>query len=889
MAPKNGIDSEMISKSDSAYIAETQSLIEEVITNPGDISKAHKLYEKYSGFKKRVGDVLEQDKNSSINSLTKNIESFCETYFSSIAESAIEENKAHLDTIEQSLLVDGFFRLNIAFVQSIFKKLEKSGVKEFDKFIENVIKSEIADIFERNRNKIKEQIVRDTNYSELEENKVFFDNLEHEGYIKEDFFEETKQALLDKYLESAFPELKKKIDEIFTWIDEGIEKNYIVTINPEKVLDNFKSHVQEIRDKIESGTDIEEELKKITEEFEINLFKKISKLYETYFEKVIKIKVDEYDSRADFDKYEKSPEFNAWLKDIDFIVDKQFELIIEDKNLKNTKKNREETKEFYLKNYNNLKREILLKNAGKIVKIKKKGDLVNFGDVSFPVYQREKQTSVWKIDPKVDKDSVVINFKESKSGLQIRPSENRKLFKNFELPKEEYKEIINNFEKIRKTEDYEALFSEKKELMAKLGELRKENKVSLDDENNVPEIVEIKKNLKEIKAKLKDAIPHIFKILEVLNRFKYGEIPSLSDKIKITPYILDNLKKVISLASDQLIRQDGIGILEGEAGVGKNVLIDIFAYYTNRPVFKFACNARTSKEELTYLWLIDKDGTYKLHSKVYEAIKTPGAILILDEINTLPPDVLKLLNGLFDYNRTLTMPYDNEHIKAHPDVIIFGTQNPTHYLGTKPLPQDTGSRANPEIINYPILDGEKEGTHFVHFDEGLITYANMPYYHKLLDVKGYNEDDIKKFFSLKLKQKSNFELLEEEQEFVDKIEANIMTEQEFVDAWNNIYNFPKKEELKQSHGDLFVEGIEDIHTLIKLANVIRKRYKDKMEGTNRTDFITVSVSQRDLNKMMGKLCEGAEPKQAFLDCYTSLIPDIGVRAKVIKEFQSLNI
>jgi hypothetical protein len=178
--------------------------------------------------------------------------------------------------------------------------------------------------------------------------------------------------LLDKYLESAFPELKKKIDEIFTWIDEGIEKNYIVTINPEKVLDNFKSHVQEIRDKIESGTDIEEELKKITEEFEINLFKKISKLYETYFEKVIKIKVDEYDSRADFDKYEKSPEFNAWLKDIDFIVDKQFELIIEDKNLKNTKKNREETKEFYLKNYNNLKREILLKNAGKIVKIKKK-------------------------------------------------------------------------------------------------------------------------------------------------------------------------------------------------------------------------------------------------------------------------------------------------------------------------------------------------------------------------------------------------------------------------------------------------------------------------------------------------------------------------------------
>jgi len=885
MAPKTSVPAEehTVSKSDSAYIAEIQVLMKEAMVNSWDISKAYKLYEKYSGFKKRVWDILKQNQGNDVNSLVKNIETFCETYFSSIAESAIEENKAHLDAIEKYLLENWFFRLNIMFVQSIFEKLEKSWIKEFDEFIQNVIKSEIADIFTRNRNKIKMQIVRDINYSELEENKVFFDNLEHEGYIKEDFFEEIKQALLDKYLESAFPELKKKIDEIFNWIDEGIEKNYIVAINPEKVLDNFKSHVQEIRDKIESGTDIEEELKKITEEFEQNLIKKINQIFIIYFEKVIKIKVDEFDSKADFDEYEKTSEFKAWLKDIDFIIDHDFWDKWDD---------RIELKNNLLKNYNNLKREILLKNAGKIVPIKKKWDLVYFGDVSFPIYQREKQTSVWKYDPKVDKDSVVINFRESKSGLQIRPSENRKLFKNFELPKEEYKEIINNFEKIRKTEDYEASFSEKKALMTKLWELRKENKVSLDDEDKILEITEIKKKLEPIKKNLKKQIPHIFKILEVLNRFKidlYWEIPSLSDKIKITPYILDNLKKVISLASDQLIRQDWIGILEWEAGVGKNVLIDIFAHYTNRPVFKFACNARTSKEELTYLWLIDKDGTYKLHSKVYEAIKTPGAILILDEINTLPPDVLKLLNWLFDYNRTLTMPYDNEHIKAHPDVIIFGTQNPTHYLGTKPLPQDTGSRSNIVEINYPVLDWEKEWTHFIHFDEWLITYANMPYYHKLLDIKWHSGDDIKKFFNLKLKQKSNFELLKEERDFIDKLEADTMTEQEFVDAWNNIFNFSKEEELKQSHGDLFVEWIEDIHTLVKLANVIRKRYKDKMEGINRTDFITVSVSQRDLNKMMWKLCEWAEPKQAFLDCYISLIPDVWVRAKVIKEFQSLNI
>ena len=110
--------------------------------------------------------------------------------------------------------------------------------------------------------------------------------------------------------------------------------------------------------------------------------------------------------------------------------------------------------------------------------------------------------------------------------------------------------------------------------------------------------------------------------------------------------------------------------------MGKNVLVDIFAHYTHRPVFIFPCNKRASKEDLTYQWLIDEQGTYKLNSKVYEAIKTPGAILVFDEINTLPTEVIKLLNGLFDYRRTLTMPYDNEHQKAHDDVLIFGTQNP---------------------------------------------------------------------------------------------------------------------------------------------------------------------------------------------------------------------
>lgn len=893
MAPKTSIplDEHLEFNNLSSHIKEINSLISLVWENAWNILNVWKLYAEYNIFKEKKWDILGQSKNNNTAWLVEGINEYCQYIFSQTAESIIEEHKDHFSQIEQSLLKDWFFRLNIVFVQSIFNKLEKSWVVEFDEFIINVVKSEIAEIFTRNRDKIKEQIVRDKNYSELEENKVFFDNLQREWYLDEDFFEEIKQILLDKYLENAFPELKKKIDEIFSLVDVATQKNYITAIKPEEILKNFKEHVQKIRDKIESWTDIEVQLKKITEEFEDSLLKKIDKLYEKYFNQVIVKDIEEFESKADFDVYENTKEFKSWMKKAEFLVDKQFEIIIDDQNFKNTKENRQNSVNLLLKDYNNLKREILLRNVGKIVPIKKKWDLVYFGDVSFPIYQREKQKSTWKFDPKVDSGSVVINFKESKSGLLVRPSENKKLFNGFEIPKEEYKQIITEFEKLKKWEDYEALLLKKKELMAKLNELRKENKVSLDNEDEIPEIAEIKKKLKPIKENLNEKIPHIFKILEVLNRFSlnlYGDIPDLSDKIKITPYILDNLKKVISLASDQLIRQDWIWILEWEAGVGKNVLIDIFAHYTNRPVFKFPCNARASKEDLTYQWLINEHGTYKLHSKVYEAIKTPGAILIFDEINTLPAEVIKLLNWLFDYNRTLTMPYDNEYQKAHRDVLIFGTQNGTHYLGTKPLPQDTGSRSNIAEINYPVLEWEKEWTQFIHFDEWLISYANMPYYYKLLEVKWYSRDNLKKFFNLKLKLKSGFKLIPEEQEFVDKLDASIMTEQEFVDAWNNIYNFSKEDELRQSHWDLFVDWIKDIHLLVDLANEIRERYKDKMEWINKTDYITVSVSQRDLNKMMWQLCEWKDPKQAFLDCYISLIPDVWAKKKVKDEFNLPN-
>ncbi|MBQ9553807.1 AAA family ATPase [bacterium] len=53
--------------------------------------------------------------------------------------------------------------------------------------------------------------------------------------------------------------------------------------------------------------------------------------------------------------------------------------------------------------------------------------------------------------------------------------------------------------------------------------------------------------------------------------------------------------------------------------------------------------------------MLDENGSKKLNSKIFEAIHTPGAILVLDEINTLDPGIQKRLNGLLDARKSLVV------------------------------------------------------------------------------------------------------------------------------------------------------------------------------------------------------------------------------------------
>jgi MoxR-like ATPase len=97
-------------------------------------------------------------------------------------------------------------------------------------------------------------------------------------------------------------------------------------------------------------------------------------------------------------------------------------------------------------------------------------------------------------------------------------------------------------------------------------------------------------------------------------------------------------------------------VIESEAGTGKNFKIDILGHLTNREVFDISCNAHMEKEDLLFSQEINTDGTYRQPSELIRGIQTPGALILLDEVNTLKPGVAKLLNPLLDGRRYINDP-----------------------------------------------------------------------------------------------------------------------------------------------------------------------------------------------------------------------------------------
>lgn len=125
-------------------------------------------------------------------------------------------------------------------------------------------------------------------------------------------------------------------------------------------------------------------------------------------------------------------------------------------------------------------------------------------------------------------------------------------------------------------------------------------------------------------------------------------------------------------------------LLVGFHGCGKNYMVKSWCASRKLPMIRFSCDGSMTAEDIIGQWVyaggqwVWNDGLITIGMKY-------GAVIVMDEINMTPPDILAVLHSALDDDRSIVLrSKDNEIIKAHPNTFFIATMNP-QYAGTKEL------------------------------------------------------------------------------------------------------------------------------------------------------------------------------------------------------------
>jgi hypothetical protein len=336
--------------------------------------------------------------------------------------------------------------------------------------------------------------------------------------------------------------------------------------------------------------------------------------------------------------------------------------------------------------------------------------------------------------------------------------------------------------------------------------------------------------------------------LVVLNRSRQDESAyRIRDEkmkhIKSFPTFDKTMNKLSLSLKEQAKKNQGLTLLIGEAGTGKNIAVESFAYHTNRPFFWFPCARGMEAGEMLYRYEFDtSEGTKKFFTDLTKGLQTPGAVILIDEVNALKPPVQAILHGLGDGNRAIT--YDGHTIKVAEGVLIVLASNPATYGSAGDLGQALLSRTDTIPVDYPKLrkgelehdDYENNFTARVQRDNKLDEIAAdeiLTLYDILPEFKGLTPTD--------------FELL------WDTV-LNHPHEVDDISGKPELYNLFQQQSIK--------DIISDLKDILVVANEWRDKYTRKKGG-----FETVGFSIRDSIKVVSRYAEKRDVRQIFLAIY----------------------
>lgn len=403
------------------------------------------------------------------------------------------------------------------------------------------------------------------------------------------------------------------------------------------------------------------------------------------------------------------------------------------------------------------------------------------------VFEAEKTNTIkWEIVGKKSWDEIIISF-QNNVGCTIEPPITKQ-YRNknaLAVQKKDFAELQEYV--MRWNTRYRA------EFFAALSRVKKaETELQLN-----PDDTELNSSLDDARTKFeslseKSYLARIFHHLPKHNLSSRPLVPHLYPGTVIGPTTELFLQNFADLAEKQIESQgkwSGIIIIEGDAGTWKNFKIDIYAHMTNREVFEMQGNKTAQKEDILYSYELWVDWTYRLPSHLIRGIQTPWAIVVLDEINTYPPEILKLLNPLLDGRRYINDPQFGK-IKVHSSVLLVWLMNPQHYLWTTPLSPEIKSRARMMKDTYPAF---KLTDNILSWEEAYLITRHMS-----------------------------------RVESVRKMDQNT-----FISLWNaSINNIDKWSQPAENLMKIF----DDVAGYISFANSMRWIYQKTMMGTGNEEF-----------------------------------------------------
>lgn len=179
-------------------------------------------------------------------------------------------------------------------------------------------------------------------------------------------------------------------------------------------------------------------------------------------------------------------------------------------------------------------------------------------------------------------------------------------------------------------------------------------------------------------------------------RFKVAP-QEVVDRIESKPNYIGKVS-VIEKALAAMMRDQPLS-LKGEAGTGKTTLVETVSCLLNLPLFSI--NGSLESNKATLVGEKDIAGKGRLVTKDGQMTKAMkwGAILYIDEINMMRPDVLAIVNGATDHRKTFFNDVSKETVVGHKDYRFISAMN-IGYAGVKKINEATSDRTASIILTY---------------------------------------------------------------------------------------------------------------------------------------------------------------------------------------------